>query len=62
MDEPLSSLDAELRMEMRKEIQSLHRLTGATIVYVTHDQEEALAMADRIVVMNNGQIQQVGDS
>ncbi|MGM0875977.1 MAG: ABC transporter ATP-binding protein [Bacillota bacterium] len=60
MDEPLSSLDAELRMEMRREIQSLHRITGATIVYVTHDQEEALAMADRIVVMNNGQIQQVG--
>lgn len=60
MDEPLSSLDAELRMEMRREIQSLHRLTGATIVYVTHDQEEALAMADRIVVMNSGQIQQVG--
>jgi iron(III) transport system ATP-binding protein len=60
MDEPLSSLDAELRMEMRREIQSLHRIAGATIVYVTHDQEEALAMADRIVVMNNGQIQQVG--
>jgi iron(III) transport system ATP-binding protein len=60
MDEPLSSLDAELRLEMRREIQSLHRITGATIVYVTHDQEEALAMADRIVVMNNGQIQQVG--
>ncbi|WP_338787670.1 ABC transporter ATP-binding protein [Metabacillus sp. FJAT-53654] len=60
MDEPLSSLDAELRMEMRREIQSLHRMTGATIVYVTHDQEEALAMANRIVVMNNGQIQQVG--
>ena len=60
MDEPLSSLDAELRMEMRREIQGLHRLTGATIVYVTHDQEEALAMADRIVVMNDGQIQQVG--
>jgi iron(III) transport system ATP-binding protein len=60
MDEPLSSLDAELRMEMRREIQSLHRIAGVTIVYVTHDQEEALAMADRIVVMNNGQIQQVG--
>lgn len=60
MDEPLSSLDAELRMDMRREIQNLHRITGATIVYVTHDQEEALAMADRIVVMNNGQIQQVG--
>jgi iron(III) transport system ATP-binding protein len=60
MDEPLSSLDADLRMEMRREIQSLHKMTRATIVYVTHDQEEALAMADRIVVMNDGQIQQIG--
>lgn len=60
MDEPLSSLDAELRMEMRREIQSLHKVTRASIVYVTHDQDEALALADRIVVMNNGQIQQVG--
>ncbi len=60
MDEPLSNLDAELRMEMRKEIQALHRLTKATIIYVTHDQGEALAMADRIVVMNKGEIEQVG--
>ncbi len=60
MDEPLSNLDAELRMEMRKEIQELHRLTNATIVYVTHDQGEALAMADRIVVMNKGEIEQIG--
>ena len=52
MDEPLSALDAELRMEMRKEIQGIHRMLGTTIVYVTHDQGEALAMADRIVVMN----------
>ncbi|MFD2630067.1 ABC transporter ATP-binding protein [Oceanobacillus kapialis] len=59
MDEPLSNLDAELRMEMRKEIQELHRLTNATIVYVTHDQGEALAMADRIVVMNKGEIEQI---
>lgn len=58
MDEPLSSLDAELRMDMRREIQQLHRITGATIIYVTHDQEEALAMADKIVVMNNGKIEQ----
>ncbi|MED4532011.1 ABC transporter ATP-binding protein [Metabacillus fastidiosus] len=58
MDEPLSNLDAELRVEMRREIQNLHRLTGATIVYVTHDQGEALAMADRIVVMRNGEIEQ----
>lgn len=60
MDEPLSSLDAELRMEMRGEIQDIHRMTGASIVYVTHDQSEALAMADRIVVMNQGMIEQVG--
>lgn len=60
MDEPLSSLDAELRMVMRREIQQLHRLTGASIVYVTHDQGEALAMADKIVVMNGGKIEQVG--
>ncbi|WP_226529231.1 ABC transporter ATP-binding protein [Metabacillus niabensis] len=60
MDEPLSSLDAELRMSMRKEIQQLHHLTGASIVYVTHDQSEALAMADKIVVMNKGKIEQVG--
>lgn len=60
MDEPLSSLDAELRMSMRKEIQQMHHLTGASIVYVTHDQSEALAMADKIVVMNKGKIEQVG--
>ncbi|WP_087972016.1 ABC transporter ATP-binding protein [Oceanobacillus rekensis] len=60
MDEPLSNLDAELRMEMRHEIQKLHRLTKASILYVTHDQGEALAMADRIVVMNGGEIEQIG--
>ena len=60
MDEPLSSLDAELRMSMRREIQQLHHITGASIVYVTHDQNEALAMADKIVVMNKGKIEQVG--
>jgi iron(III) transport system ATP-binding protein len=60
MDEPLSSLDAELRMGMRKEIQLLHQVTKASIVYVTHDQSEALAMADKIVVMNKGNIEQVG--
>ncbi|PLR84856.1 ABC transporter ATP-binding protein [Bacillus sp. V33-4] len=59
MDEPLSALDAELRMEMRKEIQGIHRQLGTTVVYVTHDQSEALAMSDRIVVMNKGEIEQV---
>ncbi|USG66223.1 ABC transporter ATP-binding protein [Brevibacillus ruminantium] len=60
MDEPLSSLDVELRVQMRKEIQHLHRELGASIVYVTHDQSEALAMADRIVVMKDGRIEQDG--
>ncbi|GHS87749.1 sugar ABC transporter ATP-binding protein [Synergistales bacterium] len=60
MDEPLSSLDAELRIGMRREISGLHRANGSTVVYVTHDQEEAMAMADRIVVMNKGQIKQIG--
>ncbi|MFZ4451558.1 ABC transporter ATP-binding protein [Salibacterium aidingense] len=60
MDEPLSSLDAELRLDMRKEIQTIHRKTQTSIVYVTHDQSEALAMADRIIVMNQGTIEQIG--
>ncbi|MGH3099009.1 MAG: ABC transporter ATP-binding protein [Streptosporangiales bacterium] len=60
MDEPLSSLDAALRDEMRREIQNVHRATGASIVYVTHDQAEALAMADRVVVMLDGRVEQVG--
>ncbi|MBE6071939.1 MAG: ABC transporter ATP-binding protein [Clostridium butyricum] len=60
MDEPLSALDAELKISMRKEIQDIHRNTEATIIYVTHDQSEALAMADRIIVMKDGKIEQVG--
>lgn len=60
MDEPLSALDVELRMEMRNEIQRIHRETQASIIYVTHDQGEALAMADKIVVMNGGKIEQIG--
>jgi sn-glycerol 3-phosphate transport system ATP-binding protein len=59
-DEPLSNLDANLRVEMRAEILRLHRELGATTVFVTHDQEEAMAMADRIVIMNAGNIEQVG--
>ncbi|MEO3429308.1 sn-glycerol-3-phosphate ABC transporter ATP-binding protein UgpC [Pelagibius sp. CAU 1746] len=59
-DEPLSNLDAKLRVEMRTELLRLHRELGATTVYVTHDQEEAMTMADRIVVMNGGQIEQMG--
>ena len=60
MDEPLSNLDAKLRVSMRSEIIKLHRLIGATTIYVTHDQTEAMTMADRIVIMNKGYIQQVG--
>lgn len=60
LDEPLSNLDAKLRAEMRFEIKDLQRRTGITIVYVTHDQAESMAMSDRIVVMSHGSIQQVG--
>jgi len=60
MDEPLSNLDAKQRVTMRSEITDIHRKVGATTIYVTHDQTEAMTMADRIVVMKNGYIQQVG--
>jgi putative spermidine/putrescine transport system ATP-binding protein len=60
MDEPLSNLDAALRLEMRTEIRRLHQTLGLTTVYVTHDQEEALALADRLVVLREGEVQQVG--
>lgn len=60
MDEPLSNLDAKLRVSMRNEISKLHRNLGSTTIYVTHDQIEAMTMADRIVIMKDGLIQQVG--
>ncbi len=60
MDEPLSALDAELKVAMRKEIKDIHNVTGATIIYVTHDQSEALAMADKIIIMKDGKIEQIG--
>jgi len=60
-DEPLSNLDAKLRVQMRAEIKELHQRLGTTIIYVTHDQIEAMTMADRIVVMNNGNVEQVGE-
>lgn len=59
-DEPLSNLDAKLRTQMRAEIKRLHKRLGVTSVYVTHDQVEAMTLADRIVVMNDGNIEQVG--
>lgn len=60
MDEPLSNLDAKLRVAMRAEIVRIHKEVGATTIYVTHDQVEAMTMADRIVVMKNGFVQQIG--
>ena len=60
MDEPLSNLDAKLRVQMRSEIIKLHERIGATTIYVTHDQTEAMTMASRIVVMSKGHIQQIG--
>jgi putative spermidine/putrescine transport system ATP-binding protein len=60
MDEPLSNLDAKLRLEMRTEIRRLHQSLGLTTLYVTHDQEEALSMADRLVVLREGRVQQIG--
>ena len=60
-DEPLSNLDAALRMNTRIEIANLHRQLGATMIYVTHDQTEAMTLADKIVVLRDGRIEQVGD-
>lgn len=59
LDEPLSNLDAQLRQEMRREIYELHKLTKAIFIYVTHDQIEALTLAQRVVVLNQGKIQQI---
>src|SRR6202034_2570787 len=59
-DEPLSNLDAELRVKMRSEIAALHRRLGSTMIYVTHDQVEAMTMADTIVVLREGAIEQIG--
>ncbi|MFB4309805.1 ATP-binding cassette domain-containing protein [Actinomadura sp. GTD37] len=60
MDEPLSNLDAKLRVQMRTEIRRIHQTLGLTTVYVTHDQEEALALADRVVVLRSGKVEQIG--
>ena len=60
LDEPLSNLDAQLRLEMRREIKRLHEQTGITALYVTHDQEEALSIADRIAILKDGALQQAG--
>lgn len=62
LDEPLSALDLKLRQEMRVELKQLQQETGITFVFVTHDQEEALTMSDRIAVMSNGEVQQIGSA
>lgn len=60
LDEPLSNLDAKLRIDMRMELKRLQKELGITTLYVTHDQEEALTLSDRIAVFNNGYVEQVG--
>ncbi len=60
LDEPLSALDAKIRVSLRNEIRAIQRQLGITTIYVTHDQEEALSLSDRVVVMNHGVIEQVG--
>ena len=60
MDEPLSNLDAKLRVQMRTELNELHRRVGKTTIYVTHDQAEAMTLGDRVAVMNDGKLQQIG--
>ena len=60
LDEPLSNLDAKLRVDLRQQIRHIHSQTGITTLYVTHDQEEAMGLADRMVVMNQGRIEQIG--
>jgi putative spermidine/putrescine transport system ATP-binding protein len=62
LDEPLSALDAKIRVELRQEIRRIQQQLGITTIYVTHDQEEALSISDRIVVMNEGKIEQIGTS
>lgn len=62
LDEPLSGLDAKVRVEVRQEIRRLQKMLGITMVYVTHDQEEALVISDRIAVMNKGIVEQIGSS
>ena len=62
LDEPLAALDLKLRKEMQYELKRIQQEVGITFIFVTHDQEEALTMSDKIVVMKNGEIQQVGDA
>ena len=61
LDEPLGALDLKLRKDMQVELKRIQREVGITFVFVTHDQEEALTMSDRIAVMNHGRVEQIGD-
>lgn len=60
LDEPLSALDRQIKLDMQAELRRVHRETGCTFLYVTHDQQEALAMSDRIALLNNGKLEQLG--
>ena len=60
LDEPLSALDAKIRVSLRDDLRALQRKLGITAIFVTHDQEEALALSDRVVVMNKGRVEQIG--
>jgi spermidine/putrescine transport system ATP-binding protein len=60
LDEPLGALDLKLRKDMQRELKNMQRMTGITFIYVTHDQEEALSMSDKVIVMADGRIQQIG--
>ena len=60
LDEPLSALDVKIRLDMEVELRRIHRETGATFIYVTHDQREAMAMSDRVAVFSNGHLEQIG--
>jgi sn-glycerol 3-phosphate transport system ATP-binding protein len=62
MDEPLSNLDAQLRQDMRRELRDLQRQLGLTVIYVTHDQAEAMSMADQVVLLNKGKVEQAGSA
>ena len=62
LDEPLSALDAKVRLQLREQIRSLQQRLGTTTLFVTHDQEEALSMADRVGVMKDGRLEQVADA
>ncbi|HBZ18841.1 MAG TPA: ABC transporter ATP-binding protein, partial [Betaproteobacteria bacterium] len=60
LDEPLGALDKKLRIEVQSQLKEIHKVVGTTFIYVTHDQDEAMSMSDRVVIMREGQIEQIG--